>query len=80
MPSKRFDDWLTGTMQAEPQKRSQRLCNWDLVPAARIADLRKEHLLPLMVVVGSAEKERASRVFYEEVFMDSASVSSWRLG
>lgn len=34
----------------------------------------------VVVVVGSAEKERASRVFYEEAFMDSASVSSWRLG
>lgn len=67
-------------MQAEPQKRSQRLHNWELAPAARIAHPREEHLLPLMVVVGSAEKERASRVLYKEAFMDSASVSSWCLG
>lgn len=67
-------------MQAEPQKRSQRLRNWELAPAACIAHPREEHLLPLMVVVGAAEKERANRVFYEEALMDSASVSNWSPG
>lgn len=80
-PSKQFDDWLAETMlQLSPQERSQRLADWESAPSARIAHPREEHLLPLMVVVGTAQQEAATRVYFEQVFMDSATVSSYRLG
>ena len=79
-PSKLFDDWLAETlMQVTPAERSQRLADWQAAPGARMAHPREEHLLPLMVVVGAAEQETARRVYFEEAFMNSATVSSYRL-
>lgn len=79
-PSKLFDDWLAETlMQMTPATRSQRLADWDRAPGARTAHPREEHLLPLMVVVGAAEQDLARRVYFEEAFMDSATLSSYCL-
>ena len=44
-----------------------------------MAHPREEHLLPLMVVVGAAEQDLARRVYFEEAFMDSATLSSYCL-
>ncbi|MEG0053099.1 MAG: class III extradiol ring-cleavage dioxygenase [Comamonas sp.] len=80
-PSKRFDDWLAQTMlQTTPAERSQRLADWESAPGARTAHPREEHLLPLMVVVGAAQQDAAQRVYFEERFMDSATMSSYCLG
>ena len=66
-------------MQMTPAARSQRLADWDRAPGARTAHPREEHLLPLMVVVGAAEQDLARRVYFEEAFMDSATLSSYCL-
>lgn len=80
-PSKLFDDWLAETlMQMTPLGRSQRLAAWERAPGARVAHPREEHLLPLMVVVGAAEQDQARRVYFEEAFMGSATLSSYCLG
>lgn len=42
-----------------------------------MAHPREEHLLPLMVVVGAAEQDLARRIYFEEAFMDSATLSSY---
>ena len=39
----------------------------------------EEHLLPLMVVVGAAEQDQARRIYFEEAFMGSATLSSYCL-
>ncbi len=79
-PSKLFDDWLAETlMLVTPAERSQRLSAWEQAPGARMAHPREEHLLPLMVAVGAAEQDAARRVYFEEAFMDSATVSSYCL-
>ncbi|GAB2462526.1 MAG: DODA-type extradiol aromatic ring-opening family dioxygenase [Comamonas sp.] len=78
-PSKAFDDWLDDTMRAAPAERSQRLVDWEAAPAARLAHPREEHLLPLMVAVGAAENEAATRVYHEDAFMGGLAVSSYRL-
>lgn len=79
-PSILFDDWLAETlMQVTSAERSQRLAQWEQAPGARMAHPREEHLLPLMVVVGAAEQDEARRVYFEEAFMDSATVSSYCL-
>ena len=80
-PSKLFDDWLARTLMGLPAaQRSQQLAEWTRAPAARIAHPREEHLLPLMVAVGAAGEDVAQRVFHQHGFMDSATVSSYRLG
>ena len=54
-----FQDWLidavagAGTSQPE---REQRLINWERAPSARYCHPREEHLLPLHVCVGMADK------------------------
>ena len=41
------------------------LAAWERAPAARLAHPREEHLLPLMVALGAAEGEAATRVYHE---------------
>ena len=49
-------------------------------PAARAAHPREELLLPLMVAVGAAENESATRVYHEDAFFGGISASSYRFG
>jgi hypothetical protein len=49
-------------------------------PAARIAHPQEDHLVPLMVAVGAAEGEKATRVYHEEGFMGGVTASSYRFG
>ncbi len=76
-----FDGWLFETLAGcEPSEREQRLLAWEQAPAARAAHPREEHLIPLMVAVGAAEKEAATRVYYEQDFMGDMTVSGYRFG
>ena len=61
--SEAFDEWLRNTMQLAPEQRNQSLMRWSEAPAARIAHPREEHLLPLMVIAGAAESDRATTAF-----------------
>jgi aromatic ring-opening dioxygenase catalytic subunit (LigB family) len=80
-PSKAFDDWLHATLEdSSPAERRARLQQWDTAPAARIAHPREDHLLPLMVALGSAEDEAAATVHHEENAWPGWTVSSWRFG
>ena len=78
VPSAAFDDWLQrtldGTLIAE---RAAALAAWDAAPSARVAHPREEHLLPLMVAVGAAGQDIATRFHHEETFFGSASLSSF---
>ncbi|RZL88236.1 MAG: dioxygenase [Variovorax sp.] len=78
--SKAFDDWLDATVHAEPARRTERLLDWSSAPAARVAHPREEHLIPLMVAVGAAGDEAATRVYHEDHFMGGIAVSSFRFG
>jgi aromatic ring-opening dioxygenase catalytic subunit (LigB family) len=76
-----FDQWLEQTLvQASPDERSARLIEWEAAPAARIAHPREDHLLPLMVAVGAAGNDPATRVYHEDAFMGGIAVSSFRFG
>ncbi|WP_417618638.1 DODA-type extradiol aromatic ring-opening family dioxygenase [Oceanisphaera sp.] len=54
-----FEDWLqetcTDAAMEEPE-RAERLAHWDRAPYARFCHPREEHLLPLHVCYGLAEK------------------------
>jgi len=80
VPSQQFDAWLDETLAAAPAERTKRIERWDLAPAARIAHPEEDHLVPLMVALGAAEDERATRVYHEEGFMGGVTASSYRFG
>jgi len=77
--TKTFDTWLSQTLlDTPPEERERRLVHWADAPAARLAHPQEDHLLPLMVAVGAARDDRATRVYHEEEFMGGAVVSSFR--
>lgn len=79
--SKTFDDWLQETLvEAIPSEREIRLLAWNAAPAARQAHPREDHLIPLMVAVGAAEKEKATVVYHEEDLLGGVTASSFRFG
>ena len=77
-PSAAFDDWLVHTLEGTHfAERTAALNSWETAPSARVAHPREEHLLPLMVAVGAAEQDVATRFYHENTFFGSGSVSSF---
>jgi aromatic ring-opening dioxygenase catalytic subunit (LigB family) len=73
-----FDRWLDDTLVKQtPAEREARLIAWDRAPAARRAHPQEDHLVPLMVAVGAAENDRATRVYHEEKLFGGTAVSSY---
>lgn len=57
--NKAFEDWLTDTLSnpaLSEAERSERLMNWSEAPEARYCHPREEHLLPLHVCYGLAQR------------------------
>jgi aromatic ring-opening dioxygenase catalytic subunit (LigB family) len=80
-PSAAFDAWLESTLSmSDAAARSTTLADWERAPAARLAHPREEHLLPLMVALGAAGHEVATRVYHESDFFGGITVSSYRFG
>ena len=79
--SRLFDAWLTETLcRSVPEQRTRRLIDWEQAPASRLSHPREDHLIPLMVAVGSAEQEPAGYVYHEDTFAGGLTVSSFRFG
>ena len=77
-PSAAFDDWLQRTLEGTNfAGRTVALVSWEAASSARVAHPREEHLLPLMVAVGAAEQDVATRFYHENTFFGSGSVSSF---
>ncbi|HEY9025076.1 MAG TPA: class III extradiol ring-cleavage dioxygenase [Burkholderiaceae bacterium] len=80
-PSAAFDAWLADTLAIDDAAtRARTLAAWERAPAAREAHPREEHLLPLMVALGAAEHDAATRTYHERDFFGGITVSSFRLG
>ena len=79
-PSQAFDAWLQEALASPPDGRSRKLREWAGAPAARLAHPEEDHLVPLMVAVGAAEDEPATRVYHEPDFMGGVTASSYRFG
>jgi aromatic ring-opening dioxygenase catalytic subunit (LigB family) len=64
-----FDQWLTQTVESNPDQRAKGLLNWDKAPSARQChpSRQEEHLLPLMVAAGAAPREKGKKVFSDRV-------------
>ena len=78
-PSHLFDRWLQESLALPAADRNQRLLGWQQAPAARIAQPREDHLLPLMVAAGAAGADPAEVIYHEDNFMGVAA-SSWGFG
>lgn len=78
--SSAFDAWLDETLSAPPEERTPRLLDWERAPAARLSHPSEDHFIPLMVALGAAEEEAASRVYHEADFMGGITASSYRFG
>jgi aromatic ring-opening dioxygenase catalytic subunit (LigB family) len=75
--SERFDAWLTETVSlADADERAARLARWADHPDGRASHPREEHLIPLMVVAGSAGHGVGERVFSDRVL--GTTVSAFR--
>jgi aromatic ring-opening dioxygenase catalytic subunit (LigB family) len=73
-----FDRWLRETATLNETERNERLARWSEAPAARIAQPREDHLLPLMVVAGAAGSDRG-RVAYNGTIL-SLRLSAYHFG
>jgi aromatic ring-opening dioxygenase catalytic subunit (LigB family) len=77
--SHEFDGWLNEILtSSDPQKRTDALVHWDQAPSAREAHPREDHLMPLMVVLGTAETAPADTFYHQDDFFGSLAVSSFR--
>lgn len=80
-PSAEFERWLTDTVvHSSPGQRTERLLDWEHAPSARASHPVEDHLIPLMVAVGAAEQDPATRFYHETAFMNHLTSASYRLG
>lgn len=79
-PSTAFDSWLSNTLAEAPEKRTQDLLHWEAAPSARICHPQEDHFVPLMVALGAAEKEKATRVYHDQGLFGGVTASSYRFG
>jgi aromatic ring-opening dioxygenase catalytic subunit (LigB family) len=80
VPSTEFDGWLDQAVNADPKTRVQELLAWEQAPSARICHPQEDHFIPLLVAVGAAEGEAATRVYHEEGIFGGVTASSYRFG
>lgn len=75
-----FDAWLNDTCLSaglSEATRRQRLAEWDKAPHARYCHPREEHLLPLQVCYGLAQRP-ASTTFHCRILGKQASMFLWQ--
>ncbi|MDR5902545.1 DODA-type extradiol aromatic ring-opening family dioxygenase [Halomonas icarae] len=76
-----FEDWLEETcasVEIEEGERAERLIHWDRAPHARFCHPREEHLLPLHVCVGLAEKPCDNHV-HATILRKRSGMYYWRV-
>jgi len=74
-----FDAWLIETLSSgaiEEPERTQRLERWEQAPSARYCHPREEHLLPLHVCYGVAQRP-CSEYFELEILHKKSSMYLW---
>lgn len=79
--SKEFDDYLSAALlDGDPAARTEAIRRWEQAPSARVAHPMEDHLVPLMVALGAAEDDPATRTYHEEAFAGGITASSFRFG
>ncbi|MEP0074029.1 MAG: class III extradiol ring-cleavage dioxygenase [Marinomonas sp.] len=81
-----FDDWLTRTMEdsnfsgenkLSEDNRKQALIDWARAPSATFCHPREEHLIPLHVCYGAANKA-SDHTYKTQILNKQASMFAWR--
>ncbi|QFU02069.1 LigB family dioxygenase [Halomonas sp. THAF5a] len=76
-----FEDWLEETcasLEIEEAERAERLIHWERAPHARFCHPREEHLLPLHVCVGLAQRPSDTHIA-ATVLGKTSGMFHWRL-
>lgn len=73
-----FDKWLRHAACAAPPERNRLLAAWKTAPAARESHPREEHLIPLMVIAGTAQDDAGEQNFAGA--MRGCEISGYRFG
>ncbi len=74
-----FEGYLgTAITQSDWRVRNEMLLRWEDAPAARLAHPREDHLIPLMVVAGSAGEDPGQYVLVDRAF--KVSMASYEFG
>lgn len=76
--SEAFDAWLSDTLAAEPQDRTNALLRWESAPGARTCHTREDHLVPLFSALGAAEDACAIKTYHQKNIFGGVTASSWR--
>lgn len=76
-PSRQFDQWLTSVV-TQTATRDAALANWSHAPGGRECHPREEHLLPLMVIAGTAGEDAGQKMF--ECDIKGATISAFSFG
>jgi len=80
-PSAQFDAWLQqAVVQGPVEQRAAQLRQWESAPSARRAHPREDHLIPLMVAAGAAEREPAACIYHDDSTFANITASSFRFG
>ena len=75
-----FDQWLINTCtdtELSEEIRAKKLAQWELAPYARYCHPREEHLIPLHLCYGMAQKA-ATEVFELDILHKKASMYLWQ--
>jgi aromatic ring-opening dioxygenase catalytic subunit (LigB family) len=77
-PNEDFQNWLIEvcTRQISQSEREKRLIEWQKVPFARYCHPREEHLIPLHVCQGIADKQ-ATLIFNDYIMGKKAIAFLW---
>ncbi|HEX5538729.1 MAG TPA: class III extradiol ring-cleavage dioxygenase [Methylophilaceae bacterium] len=65
--SEQFERYLNDAVtDPDPARRLEKLRQWQMAPAARLAHPQEDHLIPLLVVAGAAGADSGRRIFMDK--------------
>jgi len=77
--SEQFERYLNDAVtDPDPVRRLEKLRQWQLAPAARLAHPQEDHLIPLLVVAGAAGADAGRRIFMDAAM--NVVMASYRFG
>lgn len=77
--SRQFDEWLTSAVCSFiGSERNSKLLHWTEGEAARLAHPAEDHLIPIMVAVGAAEKDTGKKIFSDLIM--NVHMSAYQFG
>lgn len=79
--SEKFDGYLRDAVcNQDVESRYRKLINWKSAPNARLAHPREDHLVPLFVVAGAAERDLGQVIYSERMKGWGFYTSSYQFG